>query len=38
MQMYGMMSMFKIAEETGEELKSHDFELVGGTDGRQCTT
>ena len=27
MQMYGMMSMFKIAEETGEELKSHDFEL-----------
>jgi 4-carboxymuconolactone decarboxylase len=27
MQMYGMMSMFKISEETGEELKSHDFEL-----------
>jgi 4-carboxymuconolactone decarboxylase len=27
MQMHGMMSMFKIAEETGEELQPHDFEL-----------
>ena len=27
MQMYGMMSMFKILEETGEELKAHDYEL-----------
>jgi 4-carboxymuconolactone decarboxylase len=27
MQMYGMMAIFKIHEETGEELKSHDFEL-----------
>ena len=27
MQMYGMMSMFKIAGDTGEELKAHDFEL-----------
>jgi 4-carboxymuconolactone decarboxylase len=27
MQMYGMISMCKLAEETGEELKSHDFEL-----------
>lgn len=27
MQMYGMMSMFKLAEERGEELRAHDFEL-----------
>jgi 4-carboxymuconolactone decarboxylase len=27
MQMYGMVAMLKIAEETGEELESHDFEL-----------
>jgi 4-carboxymuconolactone decarboxylase len=27
MQMYGMAAMFKIAEERGEELESHDFEL-----------
>jgi 4-carboxymuconolactone decarboxylase len=27
MQMYGMLAMFKIAEECGEELKPHDFEL-----------
>lgn len=26
MQVHGMMSAFKIAEETGEELKAHDFE------------
>ena len=27
MQMYGMVSMFKIAEETGEQLGNLDFEL-----------
>lgn len=27
MQMYGMLAMFKIFEERGEELKPHDFEL-----------
>jgi 4-carboxymuconolactone decarboxylase len=27
MQMYGMMARFKLAEETGEELRAHDFEL-----------
>ena len=27
MQMYGMVSMFKIAEETGEQLRTHDYEL-----------
>ena len=27
MHMYGMMSMFKIAEETGEQPGTHDFEL-----------
>jgi 4-carboxymuconolactone decarboxylase len=27
MQMYGMLAMFKISEETGEELQPHDFEL-----------
>ena len=27
MQMYGMAAMFKIAEERGEELRPHDFEL-----------
>ena len=27
MQMYGMVSMFKVAEETGEQLGTHDFEL-----------
>ena len=26
MQVYGMMAMFKIAEETGEELQPHEFE------------
>jgi len=26
MQMYGMLAMFKISEETGEELQPHDFE------------
>ena len=27
MQMYGMMNIYKIFEESGEELKPHDFEL-----------
>lgn len=27
MQMYGMMAMFKIAEEAGEEVQPHDFDL-----------
>ena len=27
MQMYGMMSMYKIAEESGEQLRTHDYEL-----------
>jgi 4-carboxymuconolactone decarboxylase len=27
MQMYGMMAMFKLAEETGQEPVAHDFEL-----------
>src|SRR3954449_6815114 len=27
MQMHGMMSMFKIAEESGEQVRTHDHEL-----------